>query len=448
MNILLVNPYIYDFTAYDLWLRPMGLLYLAAVLEKYTDCQVFWIDALDRFQGKDPVKSTENGKGKFPRQIVEKPEIYRAIPRNYARYGIPVADFKDKIESLPEMDLILVTSLMTYWIDGLSFTLDLLRQRFAGAKYILGGILPSLVPGTIIDQHVSVDQICQGPGEELILDIVRQLGAHVSPHPSLERLGNIPYPAVKYLSSHLALPLLTSRGCPFRCSYCASGLLNPSFKQREPDDILAEIACRVESFDAKNIVIFDDALLVDKENRFIPVFKQVSKKYNIRFHTPNGLHIREIDRPVADLLYQSGFQTLQLGFESTDSRILANSSHKVNPAQTENAVENLEKAGYRREQIEVYLLFGYPGQQISDLEKTLWYVREMGVTPRLSYYSPIPGTPDFLYLQKKEVLSAKINLYETNKIYFVYQKSGLSFEEIDFLKKMTSQIADPAQSFG
>jgi radical SAM superfamily enzyme YgiQ (UPF0313 family) len=273
------------------------------------------------------------------------------------------------------------------------------------------------------------------------------LGGRVGPHPCQETLENIPFPAVKFLSSHLALPLLTSRGCPFGCSYCASSLLNPSFKQRHPEHILAEIAMMVESCQVKHIVIFDDALLVDKEKRFIPVFKEVSKKYDISFHTPNGIHIREIDRITADLLFQSGFQTLRLGFESTDARILARSSHKVNPAQMEKAVENLERAGYRREQMEVYLLFGYPGQNISDLEKTLWYVREMGVTPRLSYYSPIPGTPDFLYLQKKEVLSADINLYETNKIYFVYQKSGFSFEDIDFLKKLTSRIADPGQSF-
>ena len=50
MKILLVNPYIYDFTAYDLWLRPLGLLYIAAILKKYTDSELYWLDVLDRYQ--------------------------------------------------------------------------------------------------------------------------------------------------------------------------------------------------------------------------------------------------------------------------------------------------------------------------------------------------------------------------------------------------------------
>ena len=445
MNVLLVNPYIYDFTAYDLWLRPLGLLYLAAVLEKYTDCQVFWLDALDRFQEDQPPKSTSDGKGKFPREIVEKPDIYKTIPRNYSRYGLPITIFHDKIENLPDMEVILVTSLMTYWIDGLVFTVDILKQRFAKAKIVLGGILPSLVSPAIINKYLTIDHFCQGPGEEFILHYINQLGGRVYSHPPFGQLDNIPFPAVQHLNSHLALPLLTSRGCPFKCSYCASGLLNNNFRQRDPQHILAEINTMIEAYGTENIVIFDDALLVNKEKRFYPVFEEVRKKPRVKLHTPNGLHIREIDSSTAILLYESGFKTIRLGFESIDSRILANSSYKVNQEQMESAVDNLEKAGYNRQQIEVYLLFGYPGQNINDLEETLWYVREMGVTPRLSYYSPIPGTPDFLYLQKKEVLSAKINLYETNKIYFVYQNSGLSFEDINFLKKLTSQISDPNQ---
>ncbi len=448
MNVLLVNPYIYDFTAYDLWLHPMGLLYLASVLEKYTDCQIFWLDALDRFQEDQSIKSAGNGRGKFPREIVEKPEIYKTIPRNYSRYGLPSTIFREKIEKLPDMQVILVTTLMTYWIDGVTFTVDLLKQRFPGAKIVLGGTLPGLVPPAVIGEYLTIDHTCQGSGEEFILQFIRDLGGRVYSHPDFRRLDDIPFPAFHRLSSHLALPLLTSRGCPFKCSYCASALLNDGFRQREPQSILAEINSMVAEYGAENIVIFDDALLIDKEKRFYPVFSELKKIHNVKFHTPNGLHIREIDRTTASLLYETGFQTIRLGFESIDSRILANSSHKVNKQQMENAVTNLEEAGYPRAQIEVYLLFGYPGQNISDFEKTLWYVREMGVTPRLSYYSPIPGTPDFIYLQKKEVLAAKINLYETNKIYFVYQKSNLSFENIDFLKKLTTQIADPNQSAG
>ncbi len=105
MKILLVNPYIYDFTAFDLWLRPLGLLYIASVLKKYTDCELYWLDALDRFQEKaflpgDPSlkRSHADGTGKFHREIMEKPDIYKDVPRNYSRYGIPPDTFREKLE--------------------------------------------------------------------------------------------------------------------------------------------------------------------------------------------------------------------------------------------------------------------------------------------------------------------------------------------------------------
>ena len=50
MKILFINPYIYDFTAFDLWLKPLGLLYVAAAVRKYSNCEMYWIDVLDRFQ--------------------------------------------------------------------------------------------------------------------------------------------------------------------------------------------------------------------------------------------------------------------------------------------------------------------------------------------------------------------------------------------------------------
>lgn len=120
MRLLFVNPYIYDFTAYDLWLRPLGLLYIAAAARKYTNCEIYWLDALDRFQPGAGVKPGASGRGKYHREIVDKPSIYIGTPRNYARYGIPYAAFQEKLERLPGIDMILITTLMTYWIDGLN----------------------------------------------------------------------------------------------------------------------------------------------------------------------------------------------------------------------------------------------------------------------------------------------------------------------------------------
>jgi len=446
MRILLVNPYITDFTAFDLWLRPLGLLYIAAVIREYTDCQVFWLDTLDRFQDGVGEQPDELGRGKFPRTFVPKPGIYRPVPRNYARYGIPAEHFFDRLENLPEMDLILITSLMTYWIDGLQFTLQALKKRFPQAKTVLGGILPGLLPIEILKRQIGADYFISGHGEAGVLKLIAGLGGRVSPHPDFCQPDRLPFPAFDLLGNRTALPLLTSRGCPYRCSYCASHRLNERFQERSPARVLAEMTAMQERFGTQHFILFDDALLVNKERRFRQIFSRPREETGLTFHTPNGMHPGEIDRSTAEMLFLSGFQTLRLSFESTSADILEKSNRKVTVTQMIQAVDNLEKAGFRRQDIGVYLLAGFPGQEAAAIEQAILFAADLGVVPHLAYFSPVPASQDFIELQRSGLLSTPVDLYETNKIYFLYCKSGLSFEEIANIKALATKVARRAQA--
>ncbi len=440
MRVLLVNPYIYDFTAFDLWLRPLGLLYIAGAIRKYADVEIFWLDALDRFADGETPKSKPDGRGKYHREIVDKPKIYEQIPRHYSRYGMSLAAFDKKVAELPEVDVIFVTTLMTYWVDGINFTIQRLKQRFPHAQVVLGGLLPTLAPEAVRAQ-VPADEYIAGYGERPILEFLKKRGAAISPFPDFSDIDNIPLPAVEFLSEKKYLPLLTSRGCPFHCTYCASQLMNPEFAERSAVRIVEEIVARHRDYGTRHFILFDDALLVNKHKRFFEVFRKVREELDVQFHTPNGLHTREIDEETAELLYQSGFRTLRLSFESTSSHILSRSSDKVTVNHMEAAVENLQKAGFKPSELECYLLFGIPGQTVGDVEQALDFVKNLGILPHLSYYSPVPGTPDTRALQQKGILSSPIDLYETNKIYWLFHKSGFSHKEIHHIKNLTSHIA-------
>lgn len=435
MNVLFINPYIYDFTAYDLWLRPLSLLYLASVVEKYSDAEVFWLDTLDRFRFTKTPLSKQDGRGKYFREIIDKPRIYEQVPRNYSRYGIPVSLFRKKLEDLPEIDIIFVTSIMTYWVDGVNFTINELRKKFPYSLIVLGGILPTLLAGKI-ESFVNADIYVEGYGESKILEIIRDQEGKVSKYPDFSDLDNIPFPQFSFLGTKKYLPILTSRGCPYRCTYCASHLLNNRFRERSYKNIYNEISIMHKNFGTEHFIIFDDAFLINKEKRFQKVFELVSENLNVSFHTPNGIHAREIDKETAHLLLNSGFRTIRLSFESTDIKILEKSSGKVNVKEMSEAVNHLENAGFKKNEIECYLLFGIPGQSIPELERSIRYVKELGIIPRLSLFSPVPGTIEFSGLQKKGIISKNLDLYETNKIYFLYLKSGFSESEIKHIQKL------------
>jgi radical SAM superfamily enzyme YgiQ (UPF0313 family) len=124
--------------------------------------------------------------------------------------------------------------------------------------------------------------------------------------------------------------------------------------------------------------------------------KEVMKRgIRCNFHTPNAIHIKEIDQEVADLLYRSGFRTIRLGFETSDEATQVETGGKVDNQEFQKAIKNLERAGYSGEEIGVYILVGLPGQRVGEVEESLAFVRETGAKPIFVEYSPIPGTPLF-----------------------------------------------------
>src|SRR6185503_16644697 len=108
VNVLLVNPPIYDFTAFDFWLRPYGLLRVAGQLR---GCELTTFDYLVARQ-RDAF-----GRGKFDRQPVAKPDPLADIPRRYYRFGRPRQDFLGLL-SRKHFDVVLVQTVMTNWYPG------------------------------------------------------------------------------------------------------------------------------------------------------------------------------------------------------------------------------------------------------------------------------------------------------------------------------------------
>lgn len=91
------------------------------------------------------------------------------------------------------------------------------------------------------------------------------------------------------------LPVMTSRGCPYRCGYCASRLLYDGFRRRDPVRVADEIEFWHTHIGIKHFSFYDDALFVDPRDMAIRLLKEIIRRIlQIQFHCPNGLHLREI----------------------------------------------------------------------------------------------------------------------------------------------------------
>jgi radical SAM superfamily enzyme YgiQ (UPF0313 family) len=436
-HILLVNPWIHDFAAYDFWAKPLGLLTLASILRKH-GFNVTWLDCLDRYHEKalqtDPYY--RYGRGPYLKTNIPKPGGLEDIPRNFSRYGVKEKWFREDLLCMQKPDLVLMTAMMTYWYTGLRETIGVIKDIFPDVTIVLGGIYATLCHEHALNSS-GAHRIHPGPGEKHILNLVGEYtGFSASPTFNPDDLDTYPYPAFDLQRKIAYIPLQTSKGCPFACKYCASHFLNPKRMVRNPESVVEEIAYWHKKYNVKDFVFYDDALLVDAEKHAVPMLEGIIKTgLKVRFHTPNAVHIREISKQTARLMFHAGFKTLRLGLETTSLDIRTELDKKVTVSEFVRAVACLKEAGFDRRMIGVYLLAGLPEQQTESIEHSIQTVKRTGATPILAYYSPIPKTA----LWRQAVAASRYDLESdplfTNNAILPCQSEPFSWQTISRLKK-------------
>lgn len=431
LRILLINPWIHDFAAANLWSMPLGLLRVAERLSRF-DLELMLIDCTGIFT---PGKF---GTGKYPKEVIEKPECLRSVPRRFGRYGMPIGEFKRALAIHAPFDLVFMTSLMSYWYPGVREAVGIIKEFYGDVPVVLGGIY-----ATLWDKHASstsgADFIYKGHAGEEIKFIFNTFGFRVKKRITggrhdADECKEKPYYRLGLYGRFSFAPVLTGMGCPYRCAYCASNLLHKGFVRRHPLDVVEEIE-ELHDMGIRDFVFYDDALLVNSDSQIKVVLKEIIQKgLEARFHCPNGLHARFIDNELAYLMKQSGFRTLRLSLETANTERQYLSGGKVTSQDLVHAVRALKKNDFRKENIGVYLMFGLPGQDLSEVKEGVEFLKALDVKIHLAEFSPIPGTRCWEELLDKGVINNGIDPLLTNNTVFSYLYSGYDFDEIRELK--------------
>ncbi len=367
LQALLVHPPIYDFTAYDFWLRPYGMLRVAGKMKGLANLSYF--DYLVAH------KRDNWGRGAYFSQQKPKPECLIDIPRRFHRFGQPRAVFREFLRTR-YFDVALIQTMMTYWYLGVREVIEDIRELQPSAKIVLGGTYATLCPS-----HART------LGADLVIK-----GSYLTP---LWRLLSLePQEKTPFLppgSQEVGIIKITE-GCPFRCSYCASSILYPAFRQRPTAECVEEFGELVKA-GVRNIAFYDDALLFNSDQSLIPFLKEIIRtQIQVSFHTPNALNARFVTSELAKLMVKSGFANFFFGLESSNAHWQRDTGGKVNPDEFESAVKYLKEAG--AESIVTYIILGHPDTERQNLEASMQFAHKCGAKVMLSEFSPIPGTMD------------------------------------------------------
>lgn len=430
-RVLAINPYIYDFAAYNFWSSPLGLLYIAAILRR----NGFHVDLIDCMSVSEE-KRKPDGRAPFRKHKVPKPDALKGVRKTLRRYGMPPEELSALIEGMEPPDIILVTSIMTYWYVGAMEVVDLARRVHPRSKIVVGGIYPTLCREQASLRFAAADLVVSsGELGDFYGYVEAATGRRPGFTPHMDNLDILPYPAHDLCRDIPFVPLLTSLGCAFRCTYCATSYMYPAMARRGVDSVVDEIL-HWHDRGVRRFVVYDDSFLFDSSRHAKPLLERIAGlPFPVDIYNPNALNAAFIDDEVANLLVSSGFREVRIGLESVDPGRQAQTGGKVTGALFERAVGALRRAGYGRGQIRAYILAGLPGQPWQEVRRAIDYLKALDVTPSIAEYTPIPHTPLFDKHKDSARFPVADDAIFQNNALFPYAWEGFTEEDLDYLKK-------------
>ena len=307
--------------------------------------------------------------------------------------------------------------------DATDHAAEFLRR---GADFVLRGeaeypllyLVQALMAGTDVPNIPGVVS-AHLPGSRLPLDSPsRNSFRHAStlPLPARDLIDLRAYrKAWKEAHGYFSLNLIASRGCPFRCNWCAKPIFGDSYQLRPAEDVAAEMHLLKEKHGAEHLWFADDIFGLNRH--WLEEFALAVER--LRCAVPFKIQARAdlMTDETARALKRAGCAEVWMGVESGSQEVLDAMDKGLRVAEAVSAREHLKREGIRAC---YFLQLGYPGEQWKDIQKTIALVREtrpddIGV----SFSYPLPNTR--FYARVKEQLGAKQNWSDSEDLCVMFK---------------------------
>lgn len=411
MKILLINPLSQpSYWENDIAAKwpPLGLCYLAAVLEK---------------EGHQ-VKILE-------RRLLS--GVRKRTPKHLA--WVDEQTLRELAKFKPE--LVGITATTPLIMDAYAVA-SAIKSFDPAIKIIIGGPHPTAEPELCLQECPAIDVVCKGEGELTILDLVNgkpweeiegifyRQGNEIKATPARQvwqNLDELPYPAYHLLDKdfyfkptsvlirgfHLVgTTILAARGCPFTCKFCQSSQIVRSNKGRflrfhSPEYVIGNIKYLVKNFGVEGILFAEDIFSVDRENMIKICRLLIKEGLNKKIKFAINLRVDTVDQDLLNLFRQAGCVRAIYGHESGSDRVLGLMNKRTSRAQNIASVKMTKAAGIT---CESSILVGLPGEKKEDFLQTISFLQEAKPDRVIrSKFFPIPGSAFYDELLRQEKIS-------------------------------------------
>jgi radical SAM superfamily enzyme YgiQ (UPF0313 family) len=206
----------------------------------------------------------------------------------------------------------------------------------------------------------------------------------------MDRYTNL-QPATDAIDGSRSFSILTSRGCPYRCTFCSQSIMPQKWRARSPENVLAEWRHLVEDMGAQEIGVLDDSANIKVDRLMGLADLLIQHKLN---HVPwifvNGIRANLASRESLTKLKAAGLKRTAFGVESGDPDILLSVDKKIDHNTIRRAFRNAKEVGL--ETIGFFII-GLPGETEETMERTIRFAIELDpMIANFSMLTPYPGT--------------------------------------------------------
>lgn len=350
-------------------------------------------------------------------------------------------------------------SCLVIWDDGFNYLTKMCLTRMRDAAFELSTLgaeagCKIIVCNSDAMDHAGLylsngaDFVILGEGEQTLLELVQSLEAgetdqfqiqglayerngkviktlsrpvlrdlDMLPDPAWDQIDPEPYRRMwKSSRGYFSLNIATTRGCPFKCNWCAKPIYGNRYHSRAPQRVVSEMKYLAETFDVEHIWMADDIFGLNP--KWVNQFREEIKRQNlqIRYKIQSRADLLLQDHYV-EALVASGVDEVWIGAESGAQKILDAMDKGTTVDQIRQATRLLQSKGVK---VGLFLQFGYPGEKIPEIKTTLKLLLElMPDDLGLSVSYPLPGT--VFYERVKDQLSNKKNWTDSNDLAMMYE---------------------------
>ncbi len=209
-------------------------------------------------------------------------------------------------------------------------------------------------------------------------------------HFRMEKYTNL-QPATDRVDGARSFSILTSRGCPYRCTFCSQSIMPIKWRSRSPENVLEEWRHLVEDLGAQEIGVLDDSANIRVKRLERLAHLLIENQLN---HVPwifvNGIRANLASKELLSLLKQAGLKRVAFGVETGDPEILRTIDKKVDHDTIRQAFKNAKEVGL---ETIAFMIIGLPGETRETMQRTIDFAIELDpLIANFSMMTPYPGT--------------------------------------------------------